>query len=404
MAYKLGRIRDLDRTAEIMPKHPFHDLCVGTGGLYAASGEQVQLFDLATGALKQSFAATAGPSPPAKEPKTETEAETTASADQPSRKKVKADKPPTEIRNHIHCLRPAKAQGVAASQHVVATGSEDKSLLVFDENLTLVAKHWFPKRPSSVDTFASDPSTVLVGDKFGDVYVQSANDTTAVLPDSREPILGHVSMLVDVVAAEVSDGRRFVITADRDEHIRVTQYPKSWIIERWLFGHTEFVSCLVQPPSAPQLLVSAGGDSFVCLWDWTQGELLAKVSLVDTADAEIAVKKMLAVPGTDLIALFAEGANEVIYLRVGDRTLELAGRVPTPAPVASIAASSDTLFVSYESETPDNLLLGAFSHTSHAPVLADVCASVSTAGSSDINLGNRVALDTVSQLRKRAQH
>jgi tRNA (guanine-N(7)-)-methyltransferase subunit TRM82 len=240
-----------------------------------------------------------------------------------------------------------------------------------------------------------------VGDKFGDVYAQDIQDSEIPLPESREPILGHVSLLVDVVAAELEDGQKFVITADRDEHIRVTQYPKSWIIDRWLYGHYEFVSCILQLQDRRNLLVSGGGDKFICLWDWTLGKLL-QVETLTIDDSEVSVKKMLLVPSSDLLVLFTEGSSQVLYYRVGDDVLEHAGSVTVPYPVASIAVDSDALFVSYV--TDGDVLIGAFSHSTHEAILSNACTAISSSGSTDVSIGNKVALDTVSQLRKRAQH
>jgi tRNA (guanine-N(7)-)-methyltransferase subunit TRM82 len=377
-----------------MPKHPFHDICVGPGGLYAASGELVQLFDSKTGELKKTFQAYAGPNPPVPENEMETEPARNDDSE-PSKKKPKASKPRSEMRNHIHDLKPVKS-----GKYVVATGSEDKSLLVFDSDLNLVSKQWFPKRPSSIDTFETQ-DTVLVGDKFGDVYAQDIEDAEIPLPESREPILGHVSLLVDVVAAELEDGQKFVITADRDEHIRVTQYPKSWIIDRWLYGHYEFVSCILQLQDRRNLLVSGGGDKFICLWDWTLGKLL-QVETLTIDDSEVSVKKMLLVPSSDLLVLFTEGSSQVLYYRVGDNVLEHAGSITVPYPVASIAVDSDTLFVSYV--TDGDVLIGAFSHSTRKAILSNACTAISSLGSTDVSVGNKVALDTISQLRKRAQH
>ncbi|EDU50550.1 tRNA (guanine-N7-)-methyltransferase subunit Trm82 [Pyrenophora tritici-repentis Pt-1C-BFP] len=85
------------------------------------------------------------------------------------------------------------------------------------------------------------------------------------LAKSKEPmrfkhqlLLGHVSMLTDVVYAKVN-GRSYIITADRDEHIRISRgLPQAHIIEGFCFGHEAFISKLCLTPSG--LLVSGGGD------------------------------------------------------------------------------------------------------------------------------------------------
>lgn len=191
------------------------------------------------------------------------------------------------------------------------------------------------RRPSSI-TLTADNATILCADKFGDVYalplIPSPDDErpeTSIVPEpvettaeekdytpsasiltvhsgrnrkalenqmrqkakgppkpkevitfKHELLLGHVSMLTDLVYAKIGD-RGYIITADRDEHVRVSREPpQAHIIEGFCHGHDDFVSklCIMGPGS----LVSGGGDAHLYVWDWEHYQLLKKLHLRDT--------------------------------------------------------------------------------------------------------------------------
>ncbi|KAL1631594.1 tRNA (guanine-N(7)-)-methyltransferase non-catalytic subunit trm82 [Diplodia seriata] len=230
-----------------------------------------------------------------------------------------------------------------------------------------------PKRPCAI-AVTQDDQTILCADKFGDVYalplqhtsedeqafatkaeqapktfVPSATNLTVhtarnrkaleaqlkqqeTQAKSKEPLrfkhellLGHVSMLTDLlfVTLDAEDlraesdvpaakPRNYILTADRDEHIRISRgQPQSHVIEGFCLGHKEFISkmCL----ATPHALVSGGGDDHLFVWDWLKGRLLRKISLRDILssipdagefagekrrDLSIAVSGIWAVPQT----------------------------------------------------------------------------------------------------------
>jgi tRNA (guanine-N(7)-)-methyltransferase subunit TRM82 len=101
---------------------------------------------------------------------------------------------------------------------------------------------------------------------------------------AHELLLGHVSMLTDVAVTEVptvndsQKPRQYILTSDRDEHIRVSRGPpQAHIIEGFCLGHHEFVTklCLLEP----DLLVSGGGDGDLYVWDWLKGKIISKINI-----------------------------------------------------------------------------------------------------------------------------
>lgn len=196
--------------------------------------------------------------------------------------------------------------------------------------LCLLICRCMPKRLCAI-ALTRNQSIILAGDKFGDVYAlplkpsslsdpvsqskpklevpksfkPSASELTVHTKGNREAlrqqqlqkasaakkqeptfehqlILGHVSLLTDLVVGidAASPAREYILTADRDEHIRVSRgVPQAHVINNYCLGHTAFVSKLCLVPEKPQLLISAGGEPALRIYDWLQGTMLAEISL-----------------------------------------------------------------------------------------------------------------------------
>lgn len=124
-------------------------------------------------------------------------------------------------------------------------------------------------RKASCVTFSRDGGCVLVADKNGDVYsVTSARGKEGEEAGPRL-MLGHLSQLLDM--AVTRDGAR-LLTADRDEKIRVSMFPDCFNIDNFCLGHTEFVTSIALSSSDQTRLVSGSGDGTIRCWDLTSAE------------------------------------------------------------------------------------------------------------------------------------
>ncbi|KAL8871688.1 MAG: hypothetical protein Q9174_002538 [Haloplaca sp. 1 TL-2023] len=215
--------------------------------------------------------------------------------------------------------------------------------LELDGTLQQLNKRSMPKRPCAL-AFTPDEKTIICGDKFGDVYAlplfPTETSTTEPTPsermtdmqDTRETtgkeytpsanaktvhtlrnqkallhqksrnnqkarkthaagehqlLLGHVSLLTAVACVSVpfadtakNQQRTYIITADRDEHIRISRgIPQAHVTEYFCLGHTQFVSQLCIPSWNLRFLISGGGDDFLLVWDWIAGRIVQKIDL-----------------------------------------------------------------------------------------------------------------------------
>ncbi|QSZ29918.1 hypothetical protein DSL72_004436 [Monilinia vaccinii-corymbosi] len=316
-------------------------------------------------------------------------------------------------------------------KHVIAVTGEDKTIRVLKwedttsgKGLKQISDRTMPKRPCALVT-TDDCSTIISADKFGDVYslplipsplgtpvteaaytekqapkmfqpsasaltVHSARNLKALEAQKKQSnkvsektgpdfehklLLGHVSMLTDILVAAVA-GRQYILTADRDEHIRVSRgIPQAHVIEGFCLGHIEYVSRLCIPSTRPEILISGGGDDDLHVWNWVDGSLLSRVSLksqvdalgAETKDEQEAESKKVAVTGIyhtkdetsdqDIIIATSEGvpAAFIYTLTLSNQlthtqTLQLPGNAlsctlndPTPLSQFSLIISIDNV-------------------------------------------------------------
>lgn len=152
-----------------------------------------------------------------------------------------------------------------------------------------------------------------MSDKFGDVFSYPLHPPPLTPSDPEKPrrdaltshenpsggtlILGHASLMTSFT---FSADERYVISADRDEHVRVSWYPQGWNVEMYCLGHeklvdlpyrsvleslillTRYVSSVHIPAFAAQTLISGGGDPSFKVWDWMTGKIKAEVEVWST--------------------------------------------------------------------------------------------------------------------------
>lgn len=260
---------------------------------------------------------------------------------------------------------------------LIACADSDKSVIVFNINFKnsdncfeLIKRQPFPKRPNGI-AVTKDQKNIIMADKFGDVFsMDIESEPISKINEESEPILGHVSMLTDVLCKEDRSGRQYIITADRDEHIKISHYPQTFIVDKWLFGHKEFVSTLDAPSWKNNWLFSAGGDDSIFLWDWESGKLVSTFNYTkfvkpflndkhlapsrfqneDNNVVEYAVAKIVSASTGAQAAFFIEATNVLFIISVDVDTgkMKLKEKIEFPCNIISLSKCDNKFIVTLD--------------------------------------------------------
>ncbi|XP_043085544.1 tRNA (guanine-N(7)-)-methyltransferase non-catalytic subunit wdr4 [Puntigrus tetrazona] len=200
------------------------------------------------------------------------------------------------------------AFAVSASGKHAALTDDHKRLVLFrtEPSWQCISTRWVVRRCTSL-VFTQAEDEVFAADKSGDVYSFSVLEPE----EPGELKLGHLSMLLDVT---LSPDDKYIITADRDEKIRVSFRRSPYNIQAFCLEHREFVSALLVPVGRPDWLLSGSGDGTMKVWHYESGRRLHSVDLrqftlhSEDTDAEkrFAVSRILSSPDGKHIAVQCE--------------------------------------------------------------------------------------------------
>ncbi|XP_011500310.1 PREDICTED: tRNA (guanine-N(7)-)-methyltransferase non-catalytic subunit WDR4 [Ceratosolen solmsi marchali] len=153
-------------------------------------------------------------------------------------------------------------------QYFLVCANRKQLCLFKTETLELISNRKMQRAASKVRFLPNND--IVVADKSGDAYLFSTSKPN----ENGQLLLGHLSMLLDIL---VTDDQKFIISADRDEKIRVSMFPNSYNILSYCLGHKDFVTNIAVVPHNKSILASSGGDGTLMFWDFKTGKELLTV-------------------------------------------------------------------------------------------------------------------------------
>ncbi|KAF9097176.1 tRNA (guanine-N(7)-)-methyltransferase non-catalytic subunit trm82 [Mortierella sp. AD031] len=287
----------------------------------------------------------------------------------------------------------------------LATAADDKVMKIWDtESWKVLGTRTLVRRSNALH-FNNSGSHVVTADKFGDIYnmvrdipdvvapvktAETSEDAEGDEDEGEQPILGHVSMATDLV---LTPDNKYVITSDRDEHIRVSQYPKGHNIETYCLGHTSFVTTIrILPGPSQKYLLSGAGDATIRVWEFMKGlevqmfnirEALGMPPAEADAEDDVTVFSFTICPLKNHIAVVVEKESRLLILQWNEaeakielfKILELGGK-----PLSAEYDRSGNLWTAVVPEEGKTNMISVYNNNEYA-IQEDLAKYVNTFGS-----------------------
>ncbi|XP_062861862.1 tRNA (guanine-N(7)-)-methyltransferase non-catalytic subunit wdr4 [Trichomycterus rosablanca] len=250
----------------------------------------------------------------------------------------------------------------SASGNYAALTDDNKRLVLFrtQPSLECISTRWVVRRCTSL-VFSQAEDELFGADKSGDVYSFSVLE-----PQKQGELkLGHLSMLLGI---SLSPDDKYIITADRDEKIRVSHRTSPYNIQAFCLGHTEFVSALCTPAGHTEWLLSGSGDGTMKVWQYETGRRLQSFDLqqfgfsedsnTETEEAQrFAISRIIGSPDGSHVAVQCESFPAVqLFATDGERLTPTEKLVLPHKPCGVTFDSRSGLWVLLENEDANVLL------------------------------------------------
>lgn len=147
-------------------------------------------------------------------------------------------------------------------------------------------------------------------------------------------LLGHTASMLTGVRVALQG--TVLLTCDRDEKVRISQFPNTAIVQGYLLGHKAFVSCM---DVAMKWCVTCGGDSTVRLWNITTFQ---EVSQVDTQE-KLPTRVAISLHGS-FVAVIYEGLPTLDIYQLDNGTMTLMEQQQCSAQPLAVVFSTDSDF------------------------------------------------------------
>ncbi|XP_074596823.1 tRNA (guanine-N(7)-)-methyltransferase non-catalytic subunit wuho [Brevipalpus obovatus] len=152
---------------------------------------------------------------------------------------------------------------LSPSESLLAICHSSKKLFILNTSNWTMTKVLSVSRKLTHILFTSDERYLISNTRSGDVVKYDLMDNQCT---QGTYLLGHNSIILDIL---LHPKERYLLTCDRDEKIRVSNYPNCYNIHQYCLGHSEFVSCLNFLND--DILISGGGDGTLRLWKFIDG-------------------------------------------------------------------------------------------------------------------------------------
>lgn len=171
---------------------------------------------------------------------------------------------------------------LSPSEKYLAVCDNLKNLIVYCTTDWNVLTSFVIERKCDHIIFNEKEDKLIVSNRSGWIYGYQLVISGLKDDQNRETfLLGHNAIILDV---KLSLDSKYLATCDRDEKIRISNYPNCYNIESYCLGHTQFVSCITFINE--KLLISGSGDGSLRLWQFTQGKELSVYSFPDDIGAK----------------------------------------------------------------------------------------------------------------------